>query len=296
MILETLPYSLIHLNNLKTILSNNTSHIFYKTLKNNLENKEIYMTSAAVVYIVKGRQIISDQNGTQAVLEENSLSFFSRDMYWVSDYIAKNGSFEAYLFFIDDNIIDKFIASTYVDHNNKNFNNKPSSSLYAFKANSQITHYINSLSEVYSQSENSEALLEIKLLELLHLISIRDRSYDFLRTLTYFKQPERKRDIERFMSDYYLRNLKVADYALLTGRSTATFIREFKKIYRKTPNQWLIDKRLEKAHELLIDQKYNVTDVAFEIGYENVSHFIKSYKKKFGITPKQSQVGICVNS
>ena len=86
-----------------------------------------------------------------------------------------------------------------------------------------------------------------------------------------------------------MKNLKVADYALLTGRSVSTFMREFKKLYQTTPNQWLIERRLEKAHHLLTHTDMNVTDVAVEVGYDNVSHFIKAYKIRHRQTPKQTK-------
>lgn len=93
------------------------------------------------------------------------------------------------------------------------------------------------------------------------------------------------------MKKNYLRNLRVEDYALLTGRSKSTFIREFKQLYNNTPNQWLITQRLDKAHEILTNSESSVTDVAFEVGYENVSHFISAYKRRFNITPNQAKKG-----
>jgi transcriptional regulator GlxA family with amidase domain len=88
------------------------------------------------------------------------------------------------------------------------------------------------------------------------------------------------------MEDNYLGNLKINDYAILTGRSVSTFTREFKRLYGITPNKWLIKKRLKKAHDLLNDTNMNVTQVSMEVGYENISHFIKAYKEVYGVTPK----------
>ncbi|WP_223670527.1 helix-turn-helix domain-containing protein [Kangiella shandongensis] len=89
------------------------------------------------------------------------------------------------------------------------------------------------------------------------------------------------------MESNYLGNLKVSDYAALTGRSLSTFTREFKRLYGTSPNKWLIQKRLEKSSELLEKTSMSVTEVAMEVGYENVSHFIKAYKRLFDTTPKR---------
>jgi AraC-like DNA-binding protein len=48
-----------------------------------------------------------------------------------------------------------------------------------------------------------------------------------------------------------------------------------------------MDKRLEKAQLLLMTNPKNVADIASGVGYENFSHFIKAFHKKFGISPKQ---------
>ena len=81
--------------------------------------------------------------------------------------------------------------------------------------------------------------------------------------------------------------LKIEDYAYLTGRSLSTFRRDFKSFYEITPQKWLKEKRLEKAKSLLQDRSLSVTELAYEVGYENISYFIKEFKNKFGQSPKQ---------
>jgi len=90
------------------------------------------------------------------------------------------------------------------------------------------------------------------------------------------------------MEDNYLSNLKISDYATLTGRSDSSFNRDFKRLFGTTPKKWLITKRLSKSHKLLRNTNLNVTQIAMEVGYENVSHFIEAYKKRYGMTPKST--------
>ncbi len=85
------------------------------------------------------------------------------------------------------------------------------------------------------------------------------------------------------MLEHYDKNLTIADFADLSGRSLSTFNREFKLRHNKTPKQWLIEKKIFKAKELL-DEGFSV-----EVGYHNVSHFIKAYKSIYGKTPKEMQ-------
>ena len=48
-----------------------------------------------------------------------------------------------------------------------------------------------------------------------------------------------------------------------------------------------MEQRLEKAKQLLAKGDQHVSDAAFEAGYENISHFIKAFHKKYNISPKQ---------
>ncbi|MDQ3140821.1 MAG: AraC family transcriptional regulator [Bacteroidota bacterium] len=61
----------------------------------------------------------------------------------------------------------------------------------------------------------------------------------------------------------------------------------FKEMYGKTPYQFLLNYKLEIAKQLLVGGKHLVHETADYIGYSNISHFIGSFKKKFGVTPKK---------
>ena len=285
MILEILPNSLYSLSNISVLLRNKESAILHKILITNLINKEMYISSVVILYIINGKQIISNYDGDKVIIQKGQMLYLSKDMYLVSDFISDGDQFEAILFFMDDGFIEKNIQSKQRRKDIEISNDK----IRTMEPNEQTGKYISSLISVYFDTINSSKLLDLKLLELLSLIEQQDKGSEFLSSFYDFSSPVKKRDIAEFMKINYLKNLKIEDYALLTGRSISTFIREFKKLYNTTPNQWLIEQRLEKAHNLLTNTDLNVTDTAFEVGYENVSHFITAYKTKYGHTPKLSK-------
>ncbi len=61
----------------------------------------------------------------------------------------------------------------------------------------------------------------------------------------------------------------------------------FKEIYGNTVYGFLLDHKLDHSRILLDSGKLQVNEVAYQIGYNNPSHFIAAFKKKFGITPKK---------
>jgi AraC-like DNA-binding protein len=82
-------------------------------------------------------------------------------------------------------------------------------------------------------------------------------------------------------------DLSPEDMANFTGRSLTTFKRDFKKISPLSPQKWLIQKRLEVAQQKLRNGNRKVSDVCFEVGFKNLSHFSNAYRKAFGTAPSK---------
>lgn len=61
----------------------------------------------------------------------------------------------------------------------------------------------------------------------------------------------------------------------------------YRFVYGKTIHQYHSDHKLESAMQMLNQGELLVKEVAFKIGYQNPSHFISAFKKRFGYTPKQ---------
>jgi AraC-like DNA-binding protein len=135
-----------------------------------------------------------------------------------------------------------------------------------------------------TDEEPQKEVIELKMQEgVLSLLNI-DKA--FFPTLFDFAEPW-KIDILDFLNENYADDLTLEEIASYTGRSLATFKRDFKKISDLTPQKWLIRKRLQQAHELLTDSNKKITDVCFEVGFKNRSHFTTAYKKHYGVAPNK---------
>lgn len=91
-------------------------------------------------------------------------------------------------------------------------------------------------------------------------------------------------------------NLSLSEYAKLCHRSLSSFKREFEELFQEAPGKWLIQRRLEHAASLLRNSSLNVTEVVFESGFANVSHFSRVFKARFGVSPAAYRQGIPVGS
>jgi AraC-like DNA-binding protein len=63
------------------------------------------------------------------------------------------------------------------------------------------------------------------------------------------------------------------------------FLRLFRQAFNKTPHQYLIERRIEKAKELLSADNLRVTDVCFEVGFQSLGSFSTLFHKSVGHAP-----------
>jgi AraC-like DNA-binding protein len=96
-------------------------------------------------------------------------------------------------------------------------------------------------------------------------------------------------NIEKMMIDNFQYNLGIEEFAVSCGRILSVFKRDFNKKFKTTPYKWLKSKRLKYAQTLLLESNMNVNQICYESGFNNYSHFIKSFREKFNSSPKQCQ-------
>ena len=132
--------------------------------------------------------------------------------------------------------------------------------------------------EVKPQEDFMQLKLQEGLLALLHI------DPRFATTLFDFNEPW-KIDILDFLNQNYMYEFSQEELAHYTGRSLATFKRDFKKISSLTPERWLIHKRLEVAYELMKKGERKISEVCDKVGFKNQSHFSNAFKKQYGIPP-----------
>lgn len=84
--------------------------------------------------------------------------------------------------------------------------------------------------------------------------------------------------------------VNLEDLAQKTNLSVSSFKREFRKLYDDSPANYIKNKRLERAAELLVITDQRITDIAFECGFNDLANFTKSFHEKFGATPTSYRV------
>ncbi|BDS10651.1 helix-turn-helix transcriptional regulator [Aureispira anguillae] len=278
-----IPQRLFGATAVKIILQDGNKCILSKQLAQPILNREGYISNHVISILISGEQHIRTYDDELLIVKAGEVLFVPRGMYCISDLLPQGGNFQSLLFYFDDDLIHNFLSTIQL----REMDRTKVPSHLKFGELPVLQTFANTVLEIYAKHQlNDKRFLDLKILELLHLlnnVSLKKQFSNFLFRLTL----PQKRNIKGFMENNYDKPLKIVDYAYLTGRSISSFRRDFKALFGCTPQRWLKDKRMEKALCILNQKEITVTDLAFEIGYDNISYFIKEFKNRFGLSPKQ---------
>ena len=265
------------------LLRNENKCILHKHLSQSIVDREGYISKDAISIILKGHQSIETYDGAVVEAHASEALILPQGLYHVSDLLTQNGKFESLLFYFDHTIISSFLDQ--INHDVQQELLQPE--IKKISLTHSIKLFTDSIINIYTSSKSSHPeIYNLKMLELLHLIHTEHPTINLPQLLFTYTRPSKK-DMRHFMEDNFYKPLKVEDYAQLTGRSLSSFRRDFKQLFKTTPNKWIQNKRIDRAINTLNQQEVNITDLAHSVGYENVSYFIKAFKTRTGLSPKQ---------
>ncbi|CAG8999626.1 MAG: HTH-type transcriptional activator RhaS [Candidatus Celerinatantimonas neptuna] len=138
---------------------------------------------------------------------------------------------------------------------------------------------------IEEKDPNIRFLLDLTCQEIIYeLIKIKG-CYDII----YHHQNHPINQAIRMMNSSDGHYMTISEIAETVNMSLSSFSQKFKLITDQSPKDYMTKLRLKKSRKYLSD--LSVTDTAYEVGFENISHFIRLFKKEYGVTPKQFQLG-----
>lgn len=202
---------------------------------------------------------------------------------------ATGGRYRSILIFFDN----KILADFFIRHPlalqtiSKKNNDHP---FLVFVKDAFLINYIESLGFMLASAQPLSAeMRKVKLEELLlYLFEHYPEEIQQLRNFNY--EVDDDLVIRQAVTANIYNAVAIEELAFLCNMSLSTFKRRFSRIYMTSPNKWLLEKRMQKAALLLKEGGCKASEIYFELGYENLSSFIQSFKQIHGITPKQYQL------
>lgn len=93
--------------------------------------------------------------------------------------------------------------------------------------------------------------------------------------------------VKKYMDEHFCDNITRETLSEIVYLSPGYLANSFKREMGISLGGYLIEKRIEKAKELLTEGKMSVSEVAFAVGYDNFAYFSRLFKNKAGISPKE---------
>lgn len=212
--------------------------------------------------------------------------FLRRGAFSMSEMPGNDGSFQSLLMFCPDDFIRSFVLSY------KDLFPKPDPVL----ARNQSVYQADKLAFEQSVSilglswgspdRLQNTILKLRTYELLLRILSSAENEETLHSFLHTALTPNLR-LREVMEQSFLTNLPLEAYARLSGMSLAKFKRDFRDEFGMSPGRWLKEERLKHAHLMLSQPYRSISEIAFDCGFENLSHFSRVFRERFGFSPSE---------
>ncbi|MBC8984913.1 helix-turn-helix transcriptional regulator [Pedobacter sp. N36a] len=266
---------------LKTI---NYSGIFLSCFSDYSEKCVHATPEHVLLYLYSGEQIVEDRNKT-ITIQAGECAFIRRNHRLL---MYKNSKGDELYKGISLTFNRSLLREFYSRINKGDIPKKvmvSQDNVFMMEQKADINSLFQSLNPYFEEGlKPSDGVAKLKLQE--GIYALLNASDIYFPMLFDFTEPW-KIDILEFLNENYMDDLSMEQIAAYTGRSLATFKRDFKKISTLSPQKWLIKKRLETAYVKLKEEGRKVQDVYVEVGFKNPSHFSTVFKKQYGFSPTE---------
>ncbi|WP_008312374.1 helix-turn-helix transcriptional regulator [Leptolyngbya sp. PCC 6406] len=287
------PEYLISQQRLYAVEADEATYVEYVQLHRQTR-KVVEVTKHTLMVTLQGEKIVHTAHSDYH-LAPGAAIFLGKGAYVTSELLAAdNKAYQALLFFLDDGFLNTFITESNLlplteltSEKLGNFQNDPI--VFSIVVSPFLKAGVDSLLPHFThQSIYSKHLVKLKLYEVL-LSLLETSAKPAVFSLLAAISAQQPLDLKSFMERHFTEPYTLPQFATATGRSLTSFKRDFADLFHDTPKRWITQKRLERAHLLLSRTGKPVTEVCYEAGFANLSHFIVLFKEKYQITPKQLQ-------
>jgi len=256
-------------------------HILYSCYSRKSTEGEQFIADHVFSYMLAGSSDVIHGN-KRYFFKEGDFRFFRKNQ--LSRYIKyppEGGEYKAISVLMDEGTLRNISE----EHNLHPSGQYRGETVLTLKPNNLFHNYISSLTPYLNRTDDfNSAITTIKVKEAVMILL---ETNPLLKDVLFdFSEPG-KIDLEAYMNSHYKHNVGIDRFAYLTGRSLASFKRDFEKIFDTSPNRWIQQKRLTDAWYLIKEKGWKSSDVYLEVGFKDFSHFSFAFKKAFGVAPSK---------
>ena len=234
------------------------------------------------VHVVSGKKTWRTTEGSWT-LEKGQTLFFKKGAAIVHQDFRED--FCLLVFFVSDDFTREVVKEVSAQLSSQHDGDPLHQGAIMVNGDMTLAAYFQSMLAYFTGTDKpADSLLKLKLKELIVSILLGRNNPELA---AYFQSLLRSDapPLSQIMEANFCYNLGLEDFAKLTHRSLSTFKRDFQKYYKLSPGKWLLQKRLDYSAVLLKNPALNVSQVALDCGFEDLSHFSRAFKDKFGVPP-----------
>ncbi|WP_299628376.1 AraC family transcriptional regulator [uncultured Tenacibaculum sp.] len=280
------PDDILKLGNHNLVEIQGTKFLEYFS-ESNIDKRCVESTQYVLSFVINGIKAIVTDKG-KIIVNRNECVLIGKGNTIMSERIpdSNNQPYQNLLFFLSDDFIQGFYTKHQkIIKSNNNLNN------YIGVAKTEVDPFISNLlisalMIINNKALHSKNILNLKLEELLLYLIKSNHSNNFkilLHQTIQEKKVEFRATILKNINHTYL----IEDYAHLTSRSVSSFKRKFKETFGESAGKYFRKQKLLSSKSLLKTTDKTIKEIAFEVGYDTSSHFIRAFKSEFKTTPTQ---------
>lgn len=251
-------------------------------------NSRITLQQNMFSFLLEGEKTVSYAGSTVRIKPGEFLLLSAGNCLMSQKIALENGIYRSILLSFDTSVLSDFFSRhTEISHTKTTESHEEP--VLIFEKDAFLNHFVESLSFMLAGGQTISANMRLVKLDelLLYLAEHFPGQLQKLRNMT--QQANEETLIRQAVMTNIDNLVTVEELAFLCNTSLSTFKRRFAKIYGTSPNKWLFEKRMQKAAQMLVHGNRKASEIYYEVGYENLSSFIQSFKQVYGITPKQYQ-------
>jgi AraC-like DNA-binding protein len=246
------------------------------------DKETLWSEQGYFVYVLEGKKVWHVP-GKEFDLNAGTCVFVKKGVHIVEQFF--DTKFCVVVFFVSDQFICNTLRSHSLDRKQLTEKSK-SSSIYEVDTDDTLHAFFNSVIPYFlSTHEVNKPLLELKFRELILNVINNPRNGNLTCFFQSLLTESHVDCMRKVLEENFQYNLGLEEYARICGRSLSAFKRDFEEHFNTTPGRWLLERRLQHAQLLINTSDKSISEIAYESGFENVSHFSKSFKQHFGNSP-----------
>jgi len=135
------------------------------------------------------------------------------------------------------------------------------------------------------KKEGSEFLIKSQLFLLFYIFLNKCSHYDVKKVIP--RDLDRMKRVMKYIQDHYSERITIEEIAGEAGCAPSYFMRIFKKNIGVSFIEYLNDFRIDMGARLLKETSASIMEIGMQVGFENLSYFNRSFKKKYKVSPGQ---------